>query len=523
MTSRLVANTSRQVAKSPSRQTLITGVRGLTRRLGDLATWRLVIPALFAALSLSGCAYYNGVYNAKHFAKQAEASERAGRTSEAADRWRVAAMHAESVQTRHPHSRWVDDAMLIRARALVHLESWSDAAVVAEQAVRKTRSPEQRAEAWLYLGLANNGLRQPASALTAFDSATGSRRSAMQSEAMMGRGRALMAMGRPRDALADFERSRGDDAGFERTRAALAAGDGLRAAEFADSLALRQPFHEAQWLMLLDSLASASLQARVTGLTDALRVRPDVRAGSRARLLLADGERQLRAGNDAAAAERFREVQRVAGDSLEAGVASVRLTGLDIRAAESLADLRGARRRLSAIGPVSGAAGAHATDLARLLDEADTLLAQTRAPDAFWYLRAELLRDSLRAPGLAAAAFAEMPARFPDSPWTPKGMLAAIALGHPAADSLRALLFARYAASPYALAARGSADAPERYASLEDSLRVVLETAPRVAAPGRAVVEDRDPADRAPRPAPTDAPRPAVTPPRSTTRPSIDP
>ena len=75
--------------------------------------------SVVGALLLTGCVYYNGVYNAKHFAKQAEHSERLGRTSEAADRWRIAAIHAESVVTRHPRSRWADDAMLIRAKALV--------------------------------------------------------------------------------------------------------------------------------------------------------------------------------------------------------------------------------------------------------------------------------------------------------------------------------------------------------------------------------------------------------------------
>ena len=44
----------------------------------------------------SSCAYYNGLYNAKRMVKQAERDERAGRTSAAADAWRLAAIHAES-------------------------------------------------------------------------------------------------------------------------------------------------------------------------------------------------------------------------------------------------------------------------------------------------------------------------------------------------------------------------------------------------------------------------------------------
>ncbi|MDO8665703.1 MAG: hypothetical protein Q7J79_03770, partial [Gemmatimonadales bacterium] len=67
---------------------------------------------------------------------------------------------------------------------------------------------------------------------------------------------------------------------------------------------------------------------------------------------------------------------------------------------------------------------------------------------------------------------------FPDSPWTPKGLVAAIAAGHPDADALRALLGTRYAESPYAVAASGGDD--ERYAALEDSLQRALELAPAV-------------------------------------------
>src|SRR5438105_1022790 len=130
----------RPVAPSPGRRALRLSHFDLaTWRLGDLAT--VPIAAAIAVLS-SSCAYYNGMYNARHFARQAETSERLGRASEAAERWRLAEIHAESVVTRHPRSRWVDDAMLIRARALIHLEAWGDAAIAADQALRIARNDE---------------------------------------------------------------------------------------------------------------------------------------------------------------------------------------------------------------------------------------------------------------------------------------------------------------------------------------------------------------------------------------------
>jgi len=128
-----------------------------------------------------------------------------------------------------------------------------------------------------------------------------------------------------------------------------------------------------------------------------------------------------------------------------------------------------------------------------LLDRADTLSRALVTPDAFWFLRAELLRDSLGAPRPAALAFAEMAVRFPRSPWTAKALVAAIAAGHPAPDSLRVLLEERYGESPYTLALLlGRAEAAERYAALEDSLQrsLGLRAIPR--RPGEAGAQNAD-------------------------------
>ena len=105
-----------------------------------------------------------------------------------------------------------------------------------------------------------------------------------------------------------------------------------------------------------------------------------------------------------------------------------------------------------------------------------------------------------------------MASRFPDSPWTPKGLLAAILLGHPAADSLRGLLAGRYAASPYAAVLTARPDRPAEYAALEDSLDRALRASP--ALPG-SMRNAQAPALR-----PGQQPN---QPARPTTRPTIDP
>ena len=467
-------------------------------------------------LLVISCAYYNGVYNAKHYAKQAESSERNGRASEAADRWRIAAIHAESALARHPHSRWAVEAMLIRTKALIHLESWSDAGVMAERSLAAATTAEDRALAQFYLGQVQLGMRHPEDALPHLDSAVVAASPGRRSAALLARGRALRRLGRPREALDDFRAAREEDALYERSLAALALGDAALSATYADTLALTQPFHETQWLLLLDSLSRAGAMDRAAGLADAVTSRGDVRNGARARLLLAEADRRLAAGEDSLARERYLAVQRIVPDSVEARTASVRLARIDLRQDASAAGFALARQKLVPALQGGGTPGDEARDLGRLLDLADTLAARQENPDAFWFARAELLRDSLGAPAEAARAFAAMPARFPDSPWTPKAILAAIALGSPGADSLRALLTGRYADNPYTLAATGSPLAADRFAVLEDSLGGIIE---------RSHV-GRAPADVRQLPAPETRTRQNVSPrvqPRPGNRPTIEP
>ncbi len=476
--------------------------------------------AVLAAL-LGGCAYYNGMWNAKHFASQAEQSERKGRISEAAERWRIAAIHAESVTTRHPRSHWVDEALLLRAKALIHLESWSTASIVAEQALRASRNDESRREAWLYIGLADVGMRQADPATAALDSAALTRDPKRRSEAWLARGRVLLASGRPMEALADLRRSNAPEARFDRARAALADGDVALAAATADTVTGEKLFAEELWLPFLDSLAPRDADA-ARRLTDALVARNDVRNAPKARLLIAEGDRALAARQDSAAAARYQAARALVPDSVEAREATLRLTRMDLAVAPTAADLLPLGRRLATIAAAGGAPAPEANDLVRLMVAADSLAQRPGPADAWWFLRAELLRDSLGARAAAGDEFAQMAARFPDSPWTPKGLLAAIALHHPAADSLQALLASRYGDNPYTIAAAGGLAQADRFAVLEDSLQTIIASAQASLRPGQNQAPpavDDEPGLRN-RPA---VPRPATPPGRPTTRPTIEP
>ena len=72
-------------------------------------------PLLLAA---AGCAYYNGLYNAKRLADDARRAAREGRPAEARALWAEAAVKAESVAIRYRRSGYRDDALLLQGLAL---------------------------------------------------------------------------------------------------------------------------------------------------------------------------------------------------------------------------------------------------------------------------------------------------------------------------------------------------------------------------------------------------------------------
>jgi tetratricopeptide (TPR) repeat protein len=481
---------------------------------------------------LGGCAYYNAMYNANRLAGQAEESQRAGRTAEARERWRQASVHAESLLSRHPRSRWADDARALRGRALVQLELYGDAVDVLQQVVAEAPDDRSRAVAQLYLGRAYVALRMYADALAAYDDVMRITDPALRSQAALLRGQVRLVVGDAAGAMQDLLASGEPEARIERVRAALALGQPERAAAFADSAAQVQPFREATWLPLLDTLGRAVGAERTSALTERFAARRDIGRGVRARLFLADGDRLQASGRAQPAADRYEFVLHDVPDSTEGRVAEVRLARLALRGPITEAERARLHQRLQVAVAGGGEPGRLAQELVGVLDRADMLIALDSGDGAFAYLGAEMLRDSIPAPALAAAAFAQMAGRWPASPWTPKALLAAVHAGHPAADSLLAVLAGQYAASPYTVAARGSPDAAAdtAYAALEDSLRIVLGAGLAAAPDDREVIRGRPgvgPAEETIRRPPgtpgTVRTQPPTRPARPTTRPAPDP
>ncbi len=426
------------------------------------------------ALSLVGCVYYNAMWSAERFAKQARRAEARGLQGEARGHWMRAAAKAESVHVRHPDSRWADDAWVLHAEGLVRAGLCAQARTTIAQALSAAAEQELSERMALVAGECALTLGAPAVASRYLEPALASSDRTRRSRATWLAGRAAEARGDLEGAVAWYGRSAEAAAGPARARVVLAIGPAERGLATLDTV-LAARFDEVSWRALLDTTAAVAGAGAASAALDRALARRRVPADARARLLLADGDRRFAARDLAVAEQRYAAARGAAGDRPEgvtarAGLLRVRAARLTTPAelealSEELARLIGGGARP---GPEVGALGR----LVNRIVQADTeLVAAFRA--------AELARDSLRAPALASALFLDIAARYPESLFAPKAMVAALPLVPEQRDSLLAALARRYPGSPYLAAAHG--EVSPAYAALEDSLARALGLAAPVA------------------------------------------
>src|SRR5207249_4606802 len=179
-----------------------------------------------------------------------------------------------------------------------------------------------------------------------------------------------------------------------------------------------------------------------------------LRAGARARFLLADGDRLLAAGAIARAAARYEAAARLVPDSSEGQRARVRAVRATAASAAGPADLAVAHDALGRLTR-SGLGGEAAQDARVLQSLLQRVAGAEDGSEGDRFRAAELARDSLGAPRLAAALFLSFARGQPGSLFAPKAIVAALALDPAAADSLLPVLDAVYPTSPYTRARHG--------------------------------------------------------------------
>lgn len=430
---------------------------------------------LLACLSLGGCVYYNGVYNARRLTKEAERAERDGRRFEAQSLYGQVATKAESVLARYPRSDWVDDARFLRGNALARTRNCAGARPELEAVAFGSPDPALVRRSLDVLADCYTELGQWAHAAGALARLRDGAEPEVARRAAERLVTVFRSNGRYAEALAVLEGepglvpAPGDRAvilaGVGRTGEALAVVDTV--------LAGARPA-DAPWDSLVAALGRADPPA-AGALTDRLAVLDSLPADLRARLLLADAER-WREVDSARARLRWEQVAVVAPSRSVQAAARMALAARRLAEASGLEELRPLVDTLAGIGELGGAAGVDAARrravLHRLLARVDSARPDTAGSpegDLVLFTAAESLRDSVGAFRAAAGLLALMVDRHPASPFAPKAMLARAALEPARAESLLAELGARYPGSPYLLALQGMP--ADSFLVLEDSLR----------------------------------------------------
>ena len=423
----------------------------------------LLLPLLLGA----GCAYYNGMYNAKRLAGRARKAEREGRTLEATSLWGQVAVKAESAAVRHPRKNWTDEARLLHGTALIRLRDCTRALVPLEAVMLSARDTEWREQAALLVGGCLVQLGDESGSAAAYARLAESREPARRNLARYQHGRALRLEGRFEEALAELALSNDPRARGERGAALAALGRVPEAVGIAESLMVLGDTL-TPWDTLLAWIGGADPPA-ATSVTDRVNEAPAIPPGLKARLLAQDGIRLLE--RDTAAGVRRLQAAEAVGRGTPAQ-AEVRFESARARIARATtADgLRGASELLDEVGE-SGPFAMRALQLRTVAQRLLSLLDSAAAGqgDLRLFLAGELARDSLGSPGFAAIQMRRLADEWPGSPFAPKAILALIPLEPGSADSLRALLQERFAESPYVSVIQGG-ESPD-YRVLEDSLR----------------------------------------------------
>jgi hypothetical protein len=416
-----------------------------------------------------GCVYYNGMWSAKRLAKDARRFERNGQDAEAKLAWARAAEKAESVVVRHPRSRWADEALVLQGEGRAGSGDCVGAAPILADAMTKIDDVGLRERAQLAAAgcaLARGDLAAAGRGATPLLASGDAHRRSRAADLV---GRAALARGDLAAAVDLLARSQEPGAAPARVRALIAAGR----LEEAEAALQRPPsasgrFPEADWVGVFGELAAAAGPAAASRAVARFVPERRIPSGARARLLLADGDRLQAAGFVDSAQARYAAATALVPDSAEGGRARVRTLQLQANAAARVEDLATSRAALEALQQGGGAGALEARALLQLI-------ARVVAPgesDADRFRAAELARDSLGAPRLAANLYLDFARSHPASLFAPKAIVAALLLAPTEADSLLAALDSVYSASPYTQALHGQAS--PAFAAAEDSLALAL-------------------------------------------------
>jgi tetratricopeptide (TPR) repeat protein len=406
---------------------------------------------------LSGCVYYNALYNAQRLLDEGEHARRAGQDSVADVRYRDVVRKAAEGYRDQPAGPWAADALLLLGRARLRLGNLAAAEAALARSEELASTPEMKMEARLYRGIALLTGGEMAEGTSLVSQALAKlRRGPVAAEGHLWRGDVLLAAGTTdmgwwdlRQAT-EMDRALRTSATLARARWAVHYDDTLRArTSFDRLLSYREAGAREDTVATLAGAAAARWGAGVAA-RFLEGVDTTMWASTPRGRIRVERARFLRAAGDTTAAE---SIVRHVADGVGPAAIEARLT---------LAHWRlGAARDADAVHEVARLLVGSKEDssvvalLGAIRRFEGLVEAAPREPLA-WFAAAETARDGLGARVVARELYLQYADSAPGDPWVPKALLAALSLTQDEGDRawLRGRL-ERHATSPYVLAARG--------------------------------------------------------------------
>lgn len=430
-------------------------------------------------LIVSGCSYYNSIYNAERLFAEAEGHRRAGRDSLSEARYLDVIRKTGQAYRARPDSEWADEALFLLGRSQWRLGELRAAGAALEEALIRTDDPVLRSEILLYSAAVFAELGDDMAALRQANAALeGPLEGGALAEAHLLRGRLLLADGHVDQGWADLDRARAIDpsvrveAGLEQLRWGVLHDDAERSRRAIDGL-----------------LAHVDGGVRFDTIVATVRTARDRWGARRAAELLAGADsskwhrtargritleraRLLDAAGDAAAATEL--AWRVAaGLGESAAEARLQLASWQIERSRDISEVYAVR---SILLPAGG--DPRVESILSAVEELEMYAALGLEEPLGWFAAAEVARDRLGAHYPARGLFLAYADGAPEDPWAAKALLAALAVSPGEGD--RAWLRGRLEAhrdSPYVLAAQGRPAAG--FEALEERLDVRLKALAR--------------------------------------------
>jgi hypothetical protein len=423
--------------------------------------------ALLVPLLVSGCAYYNGLYNARGLVRRAESAAVEGRDTVAAAAWREAAAKADTVIRRYPRSRWMDDALFLSGTAWALAGNCSQGLErLAQWQVHLPTGSGQRARASVARGACLVGRGEYALALDSLVPLVTDGDATVARLAAKWAARAALRAGLADSVLRFARKASADVLDVELASAALSSSDvplakrllAQRAGEWRSVTAMHT---------VLEALARVDRPSAdsIVALADRSRAS----RLERAQLWITAGSWSERDGDVRHARQFYERVMQMTSDTATVTRVMTRLGLLDVRSAITIADAQSRLER--ARGKMVDTAALAGVDTALRLTARLASVHDTTG--AALFLAAEVARDRVGARPLALTLFLRSAREHPASSLAPKALLAAGDLSPDSANAWRATVRARYAGSPYAQLLDGNPVSP---ASLESDERLLRQT-----------------------------------------------